>query len=174
MPKSSRKQIAKDEQKVLDFLESNAKQSIDSIAKSCGFSRQKVWRIIKQLEEEKTIWGYSAIVDYNKRHVNHYMALIKRSTTPVTKKLTDSTMYTFWKSDLGHTYTQVYISTQIISRQAYLIEHHFSQCLLSNYQTRLGDEEIMCTRFLLIWQDLPLSPSTPKRLCFTVRGKEVL
>jgi len=56
MPKSSRKQIDNDEKKILRELQKNSKESIDKIAKKCGFSRQKVWRIIKRLEKNKTIW----------------------------------------------------------------------------------------------------------------------
>ena len=57
MSKSSREQIDDDEKKVLWQLRRNSKESIDAIAKKCRFSRQKVWRIIKRLEKNKTIWG---------------------------------------------------------------------------------------------------------------------
>ena len=63
MPKSSKKQIDEDEKKVIAALQKNSKESIDKIAKKCGFSRQKVWRIIKRLENNQTIWGYHAVVD---------------------------------------------------------------------------------------------------------------
>ena len=63
MAKVSAKQIDIDERKVIAALQSNAKESIDVIAKQCGFSRQKVWRIIKRLEKNRTIWGYHAVVD---------------------------------------------------------------------------------------------------------------
>jgi len=66
MPKSSKKQIDDDEKVVVQKLQKNSKESIDKIAKKCGFSRQKVWRIIKRLEKNKTIWGYHAIVDNKK------------------------------------------------------------------------------------------------------------
>ena len=56
MPKSSKKQIDADEKKVKRELKKNSKESIDKIAKKCEFSRQKVWRIIKRLEKNKTIW----------------------------------------------------------------------------------------------------------------------
>ena len=58
MAKTSKKQIEEDERKIISELQKNAKESIDIIAKKCGFSRQKVWRIIKRLEKNKTIWGY--------------------------------------------------------------------------------------------------------------------
>ena len=55
MPKNSSEQIDVDEKKVIRELQRNSKESIDKIAKKCGFSRQKVWRIIKRLEKNKTI-----------------------------------------------------------------------------------------------------------------------
>jgi len=82
MAKSSRKQIDQDEKKVIEQLQRNSNESIDKIAKTCGFSRQKVWRIIKRLESNKTIWGYTAIPDKEKIGVRHYIMLIKRSNEP--------------------------------------------------------------------------------------------
>ena len=66
MPKTTRKQIAEDEKKIIRELQKNSKENTDKIAKRCGFSRQKVSRVIKQLEKNKTIWGYHAVVDDNK------------------------------------------------------------------------------------------------------------
>jgi len=57
MAKSSREQRDLDEKKVLAELQKNSNESIETIAKHCGFSRQKVWRTIKQLEENHMIWG---------------------------------------------------------------------------------------------------------------------
>ncbi len=56
MAKSSKKQIYEDELKVIVELQKNSNENIGAIAKKCGFSRQKAWRIIKELEENKTIW----------------------------------------------------------------------------------------------------------------------
>jgi len=83
MPKSSRKQIDNDEKKILRELQKNSKESIDKVAQKCGFSRQKVWRIIKRLEKNKTIWGYHAIVDNEKTNVKSYVMLIKRTNEPI-------------------------------------------------------------------------------------------
>ena len=83
MPKSSRQQIDMDEKKVIAELQKNAKESIDVIANKCGFSRQKVWRIIKRLEESKTIWTYHAIIDSEKMDLNKYILLLKRTTSPI-------------------------------------------------------------------------------------------
>jgi DNA-binding Lrp family transcriptional regulator len=83
MPKNSAKQIDADEKKVIAYLQKNAKESIDIIAKKCGFSRQKVWRIIKRLEKNKTIWGYHAVIDDEKINRHSYIMLIKRSNEPM-------------------------------------------------------------------------------------------
>jgi DNA-binding Lrp family transcriptional regulator len=83
MPKASREQIADDEKKILRELQKNSKESIDKIAKKCSFSRQKVWRVIKRLEKNKTIWGYSAIVDIEKLDLKHFLILIKKEIKPV-------------------------------------------------------------------------------------------
>jgi DNA-binding Lrp family transcriptional regulator len=77
MPKNSYQQIKIDENKVIAELLRNSNESIDNIAKRCGFSRQKVWRVIKKLEEEKTIWGYTAAIDEKKLGRNTYIALFK-------------------------------------------------------------------------------------------------
>jgi DNA-binding Lrp family transcriptional regulator len=90
MPKRSRQQIAEDERKILTELQKNAHESIDSIAKHCKFSRQKVWRSIKRLEEDHVIWGYTAIIDDAKQNQKHYIALIKRTTTPIDETTTNS------------------------------------------------------------------------------------
>ena len=83
MTKSSRKQIENDEKKVLQYLSTNANESINEIAKKCGFSRQKVWRIIKNLEKNNVIWGYIAVVDVEKQGLKDYIVLIKRTTIPI-------------------------------------------------------------------------------------------
>ncbi len=75
--------ITEDEKKVLDELEKNGKESIDDIAKRCGFSRQKVWRIIKSFEEDKTIWGYVGVENQEIKGLGHYVLLFKRSTMPI-------------------------------------------------------------------------------------------
>ena len=83
MAKVSAKQIDRDEKKVIAELQKNSKESIDKIAKRCGFSRQKVWRIIKRLEKNRTIWGYNAVVDNDQIDRKSYLMLIKRSNNPI-------------------------------------------------------------------------------------------
>jgi len=85
MAKSSVKQIEQDKKRILNELTKNANLSANEIADKLGFSRQKVWRIIKNLEEDKTIWGYTVIIDDNKMGRKRFNILLKKA--PI--KLTD-------------------------------------------------------------------------------------
>jgi DNA-binding Lrp family transcriptional regulator len=89
MPKSSKKQIGEDEKKFLKIYQINSGDSIEKIAKKCGFSRQKTHRIKKKLEKNKTIWGYPAVLDDEKLGIKRYQILIKRFPVPVSKNLID-------------------------------------------------------------------------------------
>ncbi len=82
MPKNSIMQIQKDEKIVINELQTNARESINKIANKLGMSRQKVWKIIKKLEKNKTIWGYSTVLDNKKLDVNQYLMLIRSSPKP--------------------------------------------------------------------------------------------
>jgi DNA-binding Lrp family transcriptional regulator len=83
MSKISYDKIKKDEKKVINEFQSNAREKIEIIGRKCGFSRQKVLRIINRLEKEKKIWGYSAIIDNEKFDLKRYLILIRRSTEPI-------------------------------------------------------------------------------------------
>ncbi len=87
MAKSSKRKLQKDEQKILMILERSANESIGGIAKKCGFSRQKAWRIIKQLEENNTIWGYHACVDNEKLNRKRYILLFKLRHLPIDNEM---------------------------------------------------------------------------------------
>jgi DNA-binding Lrp family transcriptional regulator len=63
MAKSSKKQIDQDEKRVIEQLQRNSNESIDKIAKTCGFSRQKVWRIVKRLENKRSNEPVAEIID---------------------------------------------------------------------------------------------------------------
>ena len=94
MAKSSRDQIDQDEKKLLSELTKNSKENIDTIAKHCGFSRQKTWRFIKQLEAKNLIWGYTAIFDEKKTGLTHFMFLIKRTMEKIDEKVVDNIIST--------------------------------------------------------------------------------
>jgi DNA-binding Lrp family transcriptional regulator len=89
MAKNSMRQIEEDEKRILDELSRNANKSINEIAKTCGFSRQKVWRIIKNLEKNNTIWVYVAVIDEEKQDKKGYIILIKRTNKPLEKTVID-------------------------------------------------------------------------------------
>jgi DNA-binding Lrp family transcriptional regulator len=89
MAKTSKKQIEEDEKKVIDQLQKNCMENLDLFAKKCGFSRQKVWRIIKNLEEEKIVWGYTAIIDPEALKKKRYLLLMKRNTQKINRKIID-------------------------------------------------------------------------------------
>ena len=84
MPKSSLIQIQEDEKNILEELRKNASMSVNEIAKKLGFSRQKVWRIIKNLEKDKTIWGYTAIVDDIRMGQKKFCILLKKAPVRIT------------------------------------------------------------------------------------------
>jgi len=81
MGKSRKDHIEEDEKKVLSELMKNSKENIETIAKHCGFSRQKAWRIIKQLEKDQKIWGYSVALDNEKQDLEKFMLCVKRTKT---------------------------------------------------------------------------------------------
>jgi DNA-binding Lrp family transcriptional regulator len=77
MVKSTKAQIQKDEMKLLAELQKNSNENIDTIAVHCGFSRQKAWRMIKQLEANKLIWGYTTVSDEKKMGLIHFIMMLK-------------------------------------------------------------------------------------------------
>ena len=90
MARNSVEQIDKDEKLIMSILEKDAKENIDTLADRCGFSRQKVWRIIKRLEKTKLIWGYAAINGGEKMEVGNFVILIKKSSKPADEKTINS------------------------------------------------------------------------------------
>jgi DNA-binding Lrp family transcriptional regulator len=79
MSKNSREQINQDEKKILSELVKNSNENIETIAKHCGFSRQKIQRAKKQMEAKGLIWGYTAVFDEEKIGQQHFMLLLKRT-----------------------------------------------------------------------------------------------
>ncbi|MFH1101774.1 MAG: Lrp/AsnC family transcriptional regulator [Methanobacteriota archaeon] len=83
MARISREKMKKDEERVIKILSTSANESIDRIAKKCGFSRQKTWRIITRLEKDRIIWGYHAVTDSEKLHIKNFILLVKASMKPM-------------------------------------------------------------------------------------------
>jgi len=87
MAKSSKQSIERDERKVLYEIMKDSSQSINIISKKLGFSRQKIWRIIKKLQDEKTVWGYTAIINSEKLGMKNFILVGKRTTKPLPKEM---------------------------------------------------------------------------------------
>ena len=173
MPKASREQIADDEKKILRELQKNSKENIDKIAKRCGFSRQKVWRVIKRLEKNKTIWGYSAIVDNEKVDLTHYTMLVKRTIVPVDEKLRNMIS----KEELDEYFPELNITLEdclyvngkydwIISFTAPGIKEmkKFCEKLLRKFSEHMGAYEVLETIGTIEKQGIK-NPSTKEQVC---------
>jgi DNA-binding Lrp family transcriptional regulator len=89
MPKRSKENIEIDTQQIIKVFQENARISLNELAEKTGFSRQKIWRIIKNLEKNKTIWGYTTIIDEKKQKLNNYILLVKKNTLPMDEKTLD-------------------------------------------------------------------------------------
>jgi len=108
MVKDAKDQDSINETKILDELRKNAKTSIETIAKNCGVSRQKVYRIIKHLEDTHAIWGYTTVIDDRMQHSQKFIFLIKRTNKPVTKGTAESIAW----NRLEHMYAYLGISIE--------------------------------------------------------------
>ena len=111
MAKSTKDQREQDENKLLLELMKNSKENIDAIAKNCGFSKQKAWRMIRQLEREQKIWGYSAVVDNKKQRLCKFILFFSRSQIKHDPKDIDDIVKNLLapvKKDLGVTMVSSY------------------------------------------------------------------
>lgn len=75
---------------VLNELIKNPTRSLQLIAKEINSYRQKVWRQKTKLEEDKVVWGYTAVVDETKLGNLSYVMLIK--FMPLDNKMVDLIM----------------------------------------------------------------------------------
>ncbi len=70
------------EGKILKELQKNCRLNLDEIGKKCGCSRYKVARIMKKLEENNIIVGYSAVINPTKTNLSYFILLVKRTSHP--------------------------------------------------------------------------------------------
>ena len=70
------------EEKILHELQKNCRMNLDEIGKKCGCSRYKVGRVMRKLEKNNTIVGYSAVINPNKINSKYYVLLVKRTAHP--------------------------------------------------------------------------------------------
>ncbi len=89
MIKHTKEHIHQDELKLLSELQKNSNEKLELIAKRCGFSRQKAWRLIKEFEKNKLIWGYTAIVDEEKLGMKHFTFIAKRTSNKINENIID-------------------------------------------------------------------------------------
>ncbi|UCF50510.1 MAG: Lrp/AsnC family transcriptional regulator [Thermoplasmatales archaeon] len=75
------------EEKILNELQKNCRLNLDEIGKKCGCSRYKVARIMKKLEEEGIIVGYSAVVNPTKTKFKYFILLVKRTSQPFDEEM---------------------------------------------------------------------------------------
>jgi DNA-binding Lrp family transcriptional regulator len=83
MSKRNIAQYSNLEEKILKELQKNCRLNLDEIGKKCGCSRYKVARFMKELEDNKTILGYSAIINPNQKNLKYYILLVKRTSLPL-------------------------------------------------------------------------------------------
>jgi DNA-binding Lrp family transcriptional regulator len=100
MTRTKKENITTDEQKILDFLFSDAHTSAEIFTKKCGFSCQKTRRIIKNLEERGTIWGYATISDDKDTKKTHFTMLLKRTNKPIDPSLISNFLRNPLRTDL--------------------------------------------------------------------------
>jgi len=151
MARKSVKQIKKDENKILSALKQNARGSIEDIAKKYRFSRQKVWRIIKRLEETKKIWGYYTVVDDEKLDRKRYIILIKRSTEPIDdaiQKIIELTIHEQGQKIGVEVETSSYLHGRydwmfIISAEDIRSLKRFTHALIKEYQIWISEVHIL-------------------------------
>lgn len=91
--KHIREQSDSDEKRILVALQKHSKHDINTIVEDCGFSRQKVQRIITQLEKNKVIWGYTTVTDEKKQGLLKYLLLVKRSMKKIDKETAKKIAY---------------------------------------------------------------------------------
>lgn len=68
--------------KILELLEKNAKLSIKEIAEELDIKEKEALQLVGELEADKVICGYSAIINWNKITEEKCNALIEVKVTP--------------------------------------------------------------------------------------------
>lgn len=79
--------LYKDEDLINELLK-NPRKTLSELAERLGTYRQRVWREIKKLEEEQVIWGYTVVIDEEKKGWKSFIILMKME--PISEKLVDT------------------------------------------------------------------------------------
>jgi DNA-binding Lrp family transcriptional regulator len=78
--------ITEEEQKLITALQKYSLRDIDLLTQHTGLSKQKIWRIIKKLEKNNIIWGYTTIIEEQKQNLQKFILLLKRTAGPITEE----------------------------------------------------------------------------------------
>ncbi|RXJ02597.1 Lrp/AsnC family transcriptional regulator [Anaerobacillus alkaliphilus] len=71
------------EKEILQLIEENSRIAVDTLAKMVDLSEEETVTIIKKLEEQKVILGYSAVIDWTKvTETETVTAMIDVKVTP--------------------------------------------------------------------------------------------
>jgi DNA-binding Lrp family transcriptional regulator len=76
-----------EDSEIIAWLLEDPTRSLNEMAKSLNVYRQTLWRRKKRLEDEKIIWGYTAVIDENK--LGNVIYLIMMKMKPMTRGLAD-------------------------------------------------------------------------------------
>lgn len=93
MAKNSKKNLQKSKEKILSLMKNDGTMSDFSISQKLECSRQKIWRIRRELEQDGIIWGYSIIINQKKRNRKDFIILLKRSEKIMNEKCANSLIF---------------------------------------------------------------------------------
>ncbi|MDG6220914.1 MAG: Lrp/AsnC family transcriptional regulator [Candidatus Thermoplasmatota archaeon] len=79
--------VAPGEQRILRALLDDPTKSLRNIAAELKTYRQKIWRVKRRLEDEKIVWGYTAILD--EMRMGHCLSIIMLKLKPMSRDLAD-------------------------------------------------------------------------------------
>lgn len=86
---TSRQQMEKDEKRIAFELLRDPTLDAVAIAKKLGLSKQKVWRVIRKLEENGAIMARPACLNAKKMGKRTFLLLFERSSRPVDDRFVD-------------------------------------------------------------------------------------
>ncbi len=163
MPKSKQK-LSRNDEKILDALMVNARQSLIEISEKTGVTRQTVQKTISKLEKDHVIWAYQVVVDEQKKGFSHFLVLIKRTIKPLDGKVADiiiSRKLEEIAADIGITivtsaYSNGYYEW-VISFMATDIRHakKFTEHVKALYRDYIADIRLLETLFFVKKQGIP-------------------
>jgi len=76
---ASKDQIKIDEERVASELLKNPTQDLAELADKLGFSKQKVWRIVHEMEQNGAIFAHAAVLNPKKLGKRSFIILFERS-----------------------------------------------------------------------------------------------